>query len=698
MANSENQVELKLGLDVSGVQSALYNMIGDFTGTGKEFDKITKKIEDSFKNLEAVIKRFGPNSDEAAAAAKRYTNSLTALVANGINPASQSFKQLDQAMVGASSAANAVGGSVKKSNKDWMNLSLVIQDLPFGFRGIQNNLPALAGSFAAATGPIYFAFSAIIALVTIFEKDIAKLFNTVSDGERKQKAYNNSLDTAKQSYIEASVKVRELTELSKEAAGNKDKEKKVVDDYNDSIGKTIGKLNTFKEVQDSLINQGDKYVNYIFLLNAANAASAKAAEESANKMIASFKKPEEFITNLDALGSAQFNIFGNLSDALIGFSQSVAKKGEKNQKQYLNDTQKNIDAAKSAYEQFKAMAKEAAKGLKLGTFGDIVDPEKALKERLKKIKEANDAETNAFINTLDERGQKEYKAGLELASNLEKMRAAGYTDSTTYYAAYKAEMDKISQFYADKEADRVEKEKKKLEHDNKELNQLTKQRYKEQLSDIDQYYNNLLNFAENDRNAQKEILLQKNADLTEGLIIGAITYDDYIKRIAENAKKFSDINKAIADEAYKSLLQVGNGLMNALGPSFDMLVEKGMSLGEVLSNAFENLLKQLAKVVATALVAVILMSILFPGKLAAAGGFNKVLGGLIGQGMGLGGLIGGGANVAANATDATSGTAAISNIQSSLPSQDGGSFVLRGNDLVLALNRSENSLNLRRGV
>lgn len=697
MANSDNQVELKLNLDISGVQQALYDMIGQFNGTDKEFDKISKKIQESFKNLEATIKRFGANSDEAAAAAKRYSNTLTALIANGVNPGVDAFNRLDNAMLGASSAANAVGGSIKKSNRDWTNIALVVQDLPFGFRGIQNNLPALAGSFAAVTGPIYLAISAIIALITIFEKDIAKLFNTVSDGERKQKAYNESLEAAKQSYIDASVKVKELTELSKEAAGDKDKEKRVVDEYNESIGKSIGKLNTFKEVQDSLINQGDKYVKYIFLLNSANAAAAKVAEESANKMIASFKKPEEFITDIEAFASAQFNVFGNLSDALLGFSQNLAKKGQKNQQQYLKDTDKNIEAAKSAYEEFKKLAKEAAKGLNFGTFGDLTDPEKALKDRLKKIKEANDAEINAFVNTLDERGQKEYKAGLELAANLEKMRAAGYTDSTTYYAAYKAEMDRISQYYADKEADRIEKEKNKLEQDNKELNQITKQRYKDQLSDIDQYYNNLLDFAENDRNAQKEILMQKNADLTAGLMIGAITYDDYIKRIADNAKKFSDINKAIADEAYKSLLQVGNGLMNALGPSFDMLIDKGMSLGEVLTNAFQSVLKQLAKVVATALAAVILMSILFPGKLAAAGGFNKVLGGLIGQGMGLGGLIGGGAN-AAGAVDASTGTNAINNIQSSLPSNDGGSFVLRGNDLVLALNRSENSLNLRRGV
>jgi len=247
------------------------------------------------------------------------------------------------------------------------------------------------------------------------------------------------------------------------------------------------------------------------------------------------------------------------------------------------------------------------------------------------------------------------------------------------------------------EGKKVEKERKQLEDDNKELDRITKERYNQQLSDVDQFYNNLLDFAVNDKEAQKEILMQKNADLTEALAIGAISYEDYIKRIADNTKKIGQLTKSIADEAYKSMMQIGNGLMNSLGSAFDMLIEKGMSLGDVLTNAFQSLIKQLAKVIATALVAVLLLSILFPGTLAKAGGAGKVLGGLIGQGMGLGGLIGGGAT-ATNAANATSGNTAIQSVQAGIPDQSGGQFVLRGNDLVLALNRSENSLNLRRGA
>jgi len=59
-----------------------------------------------------------------------------------------SMNQLSTAQTKAGNAAAAAGNSVKKSNMQWMNLALVVQDLPYGFRGIQNNLPALLGGIA----------------------------------------------------------------------------------------------------------------------------------------------------------------------------------------------------------------------------------------------------------------------------------------------------------------------------------------------------------------------------------------------------------------------------------------------------------------------------------------------------------------------------------------------------------------------
>jgi hypothetical protein len=64
--------------------------------------------------------------------------------------------------------------------------------------------------------------------------------------------------------------------------------------------------------------------------------------------------------------------------------------------------------------------------------------------------------------------------------------------------------------------------------------------------------------------------------------------------------------------------------------------------------------------------------------------------------MGMGANLFGGGGTGADASKATN---AINTIQSnSSGSQNGGSFTLKGQDLVLALNRSESSLKLRRGA
>jgi hypothetical protein len=81
--------------------------------------------------------------------------------------------------------------------------------------------------------------------------------------------------------------------------------------------------------------------------------------------------------------------------------------------------------------------------------------------------------------------------------------------------------------------------------------------------------------------------------------------------------------------------------------------------------------------------------------LVDAGKLGATFGNMVAGGMGLGsGLFGSGADTG---TDAKKATNAINTIQTTPTGDNSGQFVLRGNDLVLALNRSETSLNLRRG-
>ena len=159
---ADNQVDLKLNLDFQGVNDALYQMIGQFKGTDKEFQKIATNIQKNAKNLEGAIKLFGPASVEAGRYLKALQKDFVSLAANGVDPASDAFKKMS-ASIPSPGKIDATAGAVKKSNMQYTNLALVLQDLPYGFRGIQNNLPAVIGGFAGMTGGIYLATSAIIA-------------------------------------------------------------------------------------------------------------------------------------------------------------------------------------------------------------------------------------------------------------------------------------------------------------------------------------------------------------------------------------------------------------------------------------------------------------------------------------------------------------------------------------------------------
>lgn len=190
---ADNQVDLKLNLDFKGVNDALYQMIGEFKGTDKEFQKIADNIQKNAKKLEASILVFGPASKQAAAAQKALQNNMLSLVANGVNPQiaaiatlSQNYNSLNGILAttqastnGATSAINTSANSLKQSNKQWSALALVVQDLPYGFRGIQNNLPALFGSIATGAGAAYFAFSAVVAVITAMDMGLIKFGNSV---------------------------------------------------------------------------------------------------------------------------------------------------------------------------------------------------------------------------------------------------------------------------------------------------------------------------------------------------------------------------------------------------------------------------------------------------------------------------------------------------------------------------------------
>jgi len=76
----------------------------------------------------------------------------------------KNFEILEGNIKQTSNAMKGFDGSSKKFNKGLMSISLILQDLPYGFRGIQNNIPALVQGM----GLVYLAVSAVTAAMTFF--------------------------------------------------------------------------------------------------------------------------------------------------------------------------------------------------------------------------------------------------------------------------------------------------------------------------------------------------------------------------------------------------------------------------------------------------------------------------------------------------------------------------------------------------
>jgi hypothetical protein len=269
------------------------------------------------------------------------------------------------------------------------------------------------------------------------------------------------------------------------------------------------------------------------------------------------------------------------------------------------------------------------------------------------------------------------------------------------------------------QAKEYDKELKEEEKRNKERIARGQKAYEDSLKTVSEFYKNKMNLATGDKNQQIAILREEQAyfDILYGFNL--ISYEDYVKKTGEITKQQIGLNNALVKSSAQATLQLGMAIMSALAPAFDMMVEKGASIGEALESVFTNLLKQLAKVIVTAAIAVALMAALGLVDFAAIGSTFKML---VSQGMGLpkmGAGAGGGVSQPLTMFDGFANGGIISGptyglmgeypgaqnnpevvapldkLKDMMGGGGGGTFMLRGQDLLLSVNRAQKASNLK---
>lgn len=601
------------------------------------------KIEFDFDlgNVPASAKKFAEYLKGIETTSKEAGDQLK-ILGDGIDKTSDKLKQS--------------GTTLKQTNKQWTSLALIIQDLPYGFRGIQNNLPALFGSLAAGTGAAYFAFSALVAAITYFDMNVKKATDTVT--KFTEKTSESKLKISEMAGVFSAVKLGTLS--ARDATRM----------YNDSLGDLFGKAKSVYEAEKLYIAKTEGYVKAQYYRAKADLEYEKAKEALAKKDLA-YGEDQIGILGKIAMATNAFFASGALQGVggLYGTAKKLAEDFSNKQIElagYETDYQEaqfNKRIAKGDAYRSKAFAIEKQYGIKSTTYQDDLDRQEEAR-RKKNLKEYED----------------NLKKTEKLMSEMRKREALGMNQAPSPIADSFEQDIKNAQ---KEEQDRLAFQLKNIKEKSAITLNVIKEQYQTEVSEAEGSYEKIKKAQENMR-ASLDASFKNNS-------LGLIQYSKAVTDLVQEQNKAALKN---AEELMAQTVKIGIGIMNALGPALDLLLEKGANIGEVLTKAFQDIIKKLVKVAITAAIAVAIMS-LIPG-LIQPGKAVATFGNLVAGGMGLGSsLFGAGAGTGADASKATN---AINTIQPNPAADNSGQFVLRGNDLVLALNRSETSLNLRRGA
>ena len=291
--------------------------------------------------IDLDVAEFNKNIKQLQDAISKVLGKEIKLVNANLEQTAQAADKAGQSMSNAAKSAGGTTDDIKKSNKAWTSLSLVIQDLPYGFRGIQNNLPALVGSFAAATGPIYLAFSALIAITTAYEKEIGQLIYGIDAAaianKKMNEAISENIGQAKsqiavdQSLLSIindttkSTKVRTtaLNELKKEYKGNLELQKLDIND-----GAKLYAV--YNKISDALLRKAR-----------ANAYASLIAEEEAKIFKLQSAQGEDVVKSLGFMGTSYAILSAGISG--LGASANTVNSAFSKQVKQINQSQNNID-------------------------------------------------------------------------------------------------------------------------------------------------------------------------------------------------------------------------------------------------------------------------------------------------------------------------------------------------------------------
>ena len=686
--------------------------------------------------IDLDIAEFNKNVKQLSDALSKVLGREIQLVNANLEQTAQAADKAGNAMSRAGKIAGSTSAEVKKSNQAWTNLSLVIQDLPYGFRGIQNNLPALFGSIAAAAGPLYFAFSALVAGITFFDQQSQKS----SQSAKSLYESLNSLKTETLALGSIFSAVREGTLGAADAT-------KI---YNEKLGDLFGTAKSVYEAEQLYIKKTEGYIKAQYYRAKADIEYEKAKEALAKKD-AAYAEDQVGILGKLAIATSAFFKSGAISGVSGFYKQGVIFAKDYADKQtelagYVSDYEEAQFQKRLALGQrymSQAYKIEQEYGIKSTTIKDKTD-KKAIAALGKSIETQQNVNEQIIQNLIEAKKQEvklveddafaKYEKSKELAQlekslALEKIKNGEYTTKQQLalqegayieYANKLVLLDESMQEQLLKQDAKTRKEKKKRD----EEDYANQQKFgKNQIDLIDTRLKVELRLNKDNVIGQQEAIKQSMAkvgalmassfgtgmfpvylDFYDQLNAKLEAMDQNALRGAEAMKRVNSIMSdmasgtfvAFADALGKSLAgedvnvfeTFGTILASGLQDIGKALIAYGLAM-DAFKKAFSNPIAAVAAGVALVAAGAILKSNIAKTSGEDTGVQKFANGGIIsGPTMGLMGEYPG-------AKSNPEVVAPLDKLKDMIGGDGNGTFVLRGQDLLLSVNRAQKASNIK---
>ena len=247
----------------------------DFVANDAQLSEVINRVQNRIENLAKLISELPDGAKGLSKLTREYTTQLNQLTR--LTKAQQNFNQaLNQTNTGS------VVQNSKSARTALTNLSLVLQDLPFGFIGIQNNLPGVIQSFGNLTtttngkvlpalkqigqaliGPagLFLAFSAVTSGVTFLVQKYGSLSEAYDALIRGSKVLTKDQKEFAKGLAEEATDIVTLATLYPKFQNNREKQVEIIQKLNELSPTYFGNLKAEKTSIDDVTQSLDKYIN-----------------------------------------------------------------------------------------------------------------------------------------------------------------------------------------------------------------------------------------------------------------------------------------------------------------------------------------------------------------------------------------------------------------------------------------------------